>query len=99
MNGRYTHADVRKNASEFYTIHETDQGISGSFCGSTNSDTSLNFTFKMGNYWLSINAIRYKRTHTWVDSKRLRLNYTITAVGRNYNSISNQSGQVWATYI
>ena len=99
MNGQYTHADVRKNALEFYTIHETDQGNSGSFCGSTNEDTSLNFTFKMGNYWLSINTIRYKRTHTWVDSKRLRLNYTITAVGRNYNSISNQSGQVWATYI
>ena len=93
--GTYYHQDVRTGGT-FRVQYTFDTQYSGglTYCSGL---YKLNFTFKMGNYWLSINVDVLDSGEDpgnvyWYDFK-------ITATGRNYSSIGSQSGQVYGSLL
>ena len=99
LSGTYWHQDVRTGGTLTIQWLYDWSVYSGSFDG---NDKLFNLTFKMGNYWLSINIEKWASGSNQGSDGDKRItcrNFTITAVGRNYSSIGSQSGQMWATYL
>ena len=95
-SGTYYHQDVRTGGT-LRIQYNWDTQTSGGLSYASRLYI-LNFTFKMGNYWLSMNTeyIDYDADST---SKTRWYDFKITATGRNFGSIGNQTGYVYGSLV
>ena len=96
FSGTYYHQDVRTGGTLRIQFNY-DTRYSGGLTYA-NSLYNLNFTFKMGNYWLSINT-EYLDGGGDSATKTSWTDFKIIATGRNFSSISNRSAQIYGTKI